>query len=58
MKPVANSWLQALSDLIGLASSGELSWRETLSEGIETAPSDFLGTLKSRNFGKQLVKLR
>ncbi len=50
-------WPQALTELIGLASSGKLKWRETIAEGIENAPSAFLGMLKGRNFGKQLVKL-
>ncbi len=50
-------WQQALSELIGLASTGKLKWRETIAEGVESAPSAFLGMLKGKNFGKQLVKL-
>ena len=37
--------------------SGRLKYRESVSEGIESAPEAFLGLLKGRNFGKQLVKL-
>jgi NADPH-dependent curcumin reductase CurA len=50
-------WPAALSELIALASTGKLKWRETIAQGIESAPSAFLGMLKGRNFGKQLVKL-
>jgi NADPH-dependent curcumin reductase CurA len=50
-------WPAALGELIGLASTGKLKWRETIAQGIESAPSAFLGMLKGKNFGKQLVKL-
>jgi len=52
-----SDWSQAQAELIGLAASGKLKWRETIAEGIENAPSAFLGVLQGRNFGKQLVKL-
>ncbi|MFO1116820.1 MAG: NADP-dependent oxidoreductase [Beijerinckiaceae bacterium] len=47
----------AMEELTSLAASGKLKWRETVAEGIESAPAAFLGMLKGRNFGKQLVKL-
>lgn len=50
-------WPQAIGELTELAASGKLKWRETIAEGIESAPSAFLGMLKGKNFGKQLVKL-
>ena len=31
--------------------------RETVAQGIESAPEAFMGLLRGRNFGKQLVKL-
>ena len=37
--------------------SGELRYREDLVEGIENAPSAFLGLLEGRNFGKLLVRV-
>lgn len=50
-------WPQALKELGGLVASGKLKYRETVAEGIASAPEAFLGLLKGRNFGKQLVKL-
>ena len=40
-----------------LVGSGKLKPRESIAQGIEAAPEAFLGLLKGRNFGKQLVKL-
>ena len=37
--------------------SGQIKYRETVAQGIESAPAAFLGLLKGRNFGKQLVRL-
>jgi NADPH-dependent curcumin reductase CurA len=37
--------------------SGQLHPRETIAQGLEAAPEAFLGLLKGKNFGKQLVKL-
>ena len=50
-------WPQALAELGGLVGSGKFRPRETVVQGIESAPEAFLGLLKGRNFGKQLVKL-
>ena len=50
-------WPQALQELGGLVGSGQLKYRETVAEGLASAPEAFLGMLKGRNFGKQLVKL-
>ncbi|MDP1646690.1 MAG: NADP-dependent oxidoreductase [Rubrivivax sp.] len=51
------SWPEALKELGGLVASGQLKYRESIAVGIENAPEAFLGLLKGRNFGKQLVKL-
>ncbi|TNF63590.1 MAG: NADP-dependent oxidoreductase [Burkholderiales bacterium] len=50
-------WPQALSELGTLVATGKLRPRETISQGIASAPEAFLGLLKGKNFGKQLVKL-
>jgi hypothetical protein len=50
-------WPEALADLGALVASRALKYRETIAEGIESAPEAFLGLLKGRNVGKQLVKL-
>jgi NADPH-dependent curcumin reductase CurA len=50
-------WPQALGELGTLVATGKLKYRETVAQGIESAPQAFLGLLKGRNFGKQLVKL-
>ena len=50
-------WPRAIAELAGLAESGRLTWRESVAQGIESAPEAFFGMLKGRNFGKQLVRL-
>ncbi|UUZ75950.1 NADP-dependent oxidoreductase [Polaromonas sp. P1(28)-13] len=50
-------WPDALKELGTLVATGKLRPRETVAQGIEAAPEAFLGLLKGKNFGKQLVKL-
>ncbi len=50
-------WPEALQELGTLVATGKLKARESIAQGIEAAPEAFLGLLKGRNFGKQLVKL-
>ncbi len=50
-------WPQALAELAALVAQGKLRPRETIAQGIEAAPEAFIGLLKGRNLGKQLVKL-
>jgi hypothetical protein len=50
-------WPQALAELGGMVAKGQLKYRETVAQGIAAAPEAFMGLLKGRNFGKQLVKL-
>ena len=50
-------WPEALKELGMLVATGKLKYRESIAEGIAAAPEAFLGLLKGRNFGKQLVKL-
>jgi NADPH-dependent curcumin reductase CurA len=37
--------------------TGKLRPRESIAKGLEAAPEAFLGMLKGKNFGKQLVQL-
>ena len=50
-------WSEALTELGGLVAAGKLKPRETIAQGLAAAPAAFLGLLKGKNFGKQLVKL-
>jgi NADPH-dependent curcumin reductase CurA len=50
-------WPEALKELGTLVAIGKLKYRESVAEGLASAPEAFLGLLKGRNFGKQLVKL-
>ena len=50
-------WPQALTELGTLVATGKLKARESIAQGLEAAPEAFLGLLKGKNFGKQLVKL-
>jgi NADPH-dependent curcumin reductase CurA len=50
-------WPLALGELGQLVATGKLKYRETIAEGLDNAPSAFIGLLKGENFGKQLVKL-
>ena len=50
-------WPEALTELGTLVATGKLRPRETVAEGLAAAPEAFLGLLKGKNFGKQLVKL-
>jgi NADPH-dependent curcumin reductase len=50
-------WPVALQALLEGVAAGSIRYRETIAHGLENAPEAFLGLLKGRNFGKQLVKL-
>jgi NADPH-dependent curcumin reductase CurA len=50
-------WPPALRELGQLVGSGRFRPRETVAQGLESAPQAFLGLLQGRNFGKQLVRL-
>lgn len=38
-------------------SEGKIKWKETISEGIESAPKAFIGLFKGQNLGKMLVRI-
>ena len=50
-------WPAALAELGAMVAAGKLKYRETIAEGLDAAPEAFIGMLKGKNFGKQLVKL-
>jgi NADPH-dependent curcumin reductase len=50
-------WPKALAELGAGVARGTLKYRETVATGLASAPAAFLGLLKGRNIGKQLVKL-
>ena len=50
-------WDEARAELIDLIQSGKLAYRETIADGIDAAPSAFIGMLQGANVGKQLVQL-
>lgn len=50
-------WPQGLSELGSLVATGKLQFRESIAQGLASAPDAFMGMLKGKNFGKQLVKL-
>ena len=50
-------WPEALKELATLVATGKLKPRESVAHGLGAAPEAFLGLLKGKNFGKQVVKL-
>jgi NADPH-dependent curcumin reductase CurA len=50
-------WPQALRELAEMVAQGKLKYRESIAQGIESAPGAFLAMLRGGNFGKQLVRM-
>jgi NADPH-dependent curcumin reductase CurA len=50
-------WKQAIAELGKLVAEGKVKYRETVAQGIESAPKAFFGMLKGENLGKQLVRI-
>ena len=50
-------WEEALADLSTWLLDGKIIYKETIALGLENAPAAFIGMLRGRNLGKQLVKL-
>ncbi len=53
----ASRFEQATRQLAEWVQSGEIAYRETITEGLENAPDAFLGLFEGENIGKQLVKV-
>lgn len=52
-----DQWPAALQELGMMVGTAKLKYRESIANGLAAAPEAFLGLLKGKNFGKQLVKL-
>ncbi|HEX5372851.1 MAG TPA: NADP-dependent oxidoreductase [Aquabacterium sp.] len=50
-------WPEATKELGTLVATGQMKFRESIAQGLSSAPEAFMGLLKGKNFGKQLVKL-
>ena len=50
-------WPQAMKELFVAIAEGKIKYRETIAQGIESAPRAFIGLLRGENLGKQLVKM-
>jgi NADPH2:quinone reductase len=48
---------RATERLAEWVASGELTYRETVTEGLENAPDAFLGLFEGENVGKQVVRV-
>jgi NADPH-dependent curcumin reductase len=50
-------WPRAMQELVTAVAAGQIKYRETIAEGILSAPRAFIGLLRGENLGKQLVKV-
>ena len=50
-------WPTALGELGALVASGRMKFKESVAVGLASAPDAFMGLLKGKNLGKQVVKL-
>jgi NADPH-dependent curcumin reductase len=46
-----------LREIAPLVANGRISYREHIVDGLEAAPSAFIGMLEGQNFGKLLVRV-
>ena len=52
-----NRYGEALKALTGYYAAGRLKYRESVVQGLESAPRGLIALLRGQNFGKQLVRL-
>jgi NADPH-dependent curcumin reductase CurA len=50
-------WPQAIGELTELVLNNKLQYRETIAQGLASAPKAFIGMMNGQNMGKQLVQL-
>jgi NADPH-dependent curcumin reductase CurA len=48
---------QFYADLGKWIAEGQIKWKETIVEGLESAPRAFIGLFNGENFGKMIVKV-
>ena len=53
----AKRFPEGLEHLARWLKEGKLKYREDIAQGIESAPQAFIGMLRGKNEGKQLVQL-
>ena len=46
-----------LRDMSGWVREGKVKYKEDVTDGLDKAPAAFMGLLKGKNFGKQLVRV-
>lgn len=46
-----------IKEVGGYIRDGKIKYRESITDGLENAPSAFIGLLQGENFGKQLVQV-
>jgi NADPH-dependent curcumin reductase CurA len=54
---IAAKFPDFIRDMPQWVGQGRIKYREDIAEGLENAPQTFLGLLKGKNFGKQLVRV-
>ena len=52
---VESTFEDFLTDMSDWVRSGEVTYREDITEGLENAPATFVGMLRGENFGKTLI---
>ncbi len=53
----AAKFSEFIRDMPQWIKDGKIKYREDIAEGLENAPQAFMGLLKGKNFGKQLVRI-
>ena len=53
----AEQYTEALTTLAGWLQAGQLSYRETIVQGLEQAPAAFINMFQGKNTGKQLIQV-